>query len=281
MRDISELLDFLNHKMTMAAIYQPAIVLYLLTREGVASRSELARLLSGYEDVDVSLWDRVLMKRPKETLDDKHEIVRYNKNSQRFFLNFELKNSELVEKAKTICEEKIEAWIEREITIHELSENEILRFYRILEIAKRGNQYQIPETNIHLEEFAMQVVIDELTRRYPGEKITQQSYDNFGFDILVGSVGNPIAYVKIKVTEAPQPVFYVSEGERAFSLDNADRFQLAIVYNVNLDESTYLFLLHKGAINHNQFRLTKVYWQAKPLPSLLQKSIDTSSKKSN
>jgi len=89
-----------------------------------------------------------------------------------------------------------------------------------------------PEISVQLEEFAMRVTVRELGQRYPGEKITQQPYNNPGFDILVGTLANPLAYVRVKATQGYQPTFHLSEGERQFSIDHADRYLLAIVYAI-------------------------------------------------
>jgi hypothetical protein len=45
MRPISELLEFLTHQMSMQAVYQPVVILHLLTRGGLATRADLARVL--------------------------------------------------------------------------------------------------------------------------------------------------------------------------------------------------------------------------------------------
>ena len=101
MRKITELLEFLTHQMTMVAIYQPAIILYLLTRKGFATRTELARMLSGYDGSDLSLWDRVLMRRPKEVLVDGHQHrIDYDKESKLFKLDFNLNEQDVVAQAQ-------------------------------------------------------------------------------------------------------------------------------------------------------------------------------------
>jgi len=43
MRPIADLLDFLTHQMSMQAVYQPVVILHLLTRGGLATRADLAR----------------------------------------------------------------------------------------------------------------------------------------------------------------------------------------------------------------------------------------------
>ena len=44
MRPIADLLDFLNDQMSMQAVYQPVVILHLLTRGGLATRADLARI---------------------------------------------------------------------------------------------------------------------------------------------------------------------------------------------------------------------------------------------
>jgi len=113
MRDFAELIEFLTDTMTLMSVYQPAIILHLLAREGVDSRAALARMLSGNEDWDLEFWDRVLMDNPKRWLVGKHQILKYDKETQTFFLNFEPTDLAEVEQAKAICEQKIEAWIQK------------------------------------------------------------------------------------------------------------------------------------------------------------------------
>lgn len=277
MRPIAELLDFLSQTMTLMTVYQPAIILHLLAREGVASRAALAQMLSGNQDWELEFWDRVLMKNPKLVLVTTHQILKYDKETQTFFLNFELVDSTAVEQAKAICEQKIEAWIQKAARSNKISEAEGWRFYRVLEIAKQGNQYRwslpLPnqvaedtsEINVQLEEFAMRAAGRELGQRYPGEKITQQPYNNPGFDILVGILANPIAYVRVKATQGYQPTFHLSEGERQFSIEHANCYVLAIVYAIHLHEETYKIALQPGRIDLTTFKLIPMYWQGKML----------------
>ncbi len=46
MRPIAELLHFLTHQMSMQAVYQPVVILHLLTRGGLATRT-----LGGYDEM--------------------------------------------------------------------------------------------------------------------------------------------------------------------------------------------------------------------------------------
>jgi hypothetical protein len=273
MRPIAELLDFLAHTMTMMTVYQPAVILHLLARDGVASREALARMLSGNEELELEFWDRVLMKNPKLVLVTRHQILKYDEETQTFCLNFELTDAEAVEQAKAICEQKIEAWIQKAFGSDKIGEAESWRLYRVLEIARRSNQYGLPQseadpkTTVQLEEFGMSAAVRELEQRYPGAKLTQQPYDNPGFDILVGTLAVPVAFVRVRATLGYQPTIALSEGERQFSIDHADRYLLAMVYAVDLHEGIYKIALHSGAIDLKAFKLVPRHWQAKLLNS--------------
>lgn len=175
MRPISELLDFLETQMSMQAVYQPLVILHLLTRGGFATRVELARTLSGYDEVELEYWDRILMKNPKLTLVDTHEILNYDKDAQAFTLPFALSDSEAVMQAKAICEKAALAWIQRRIQNGDLEEAEVLRHYRSLELAKRGEHYglsaeQDDADGLALEELAMGVAVSYLQEKFPAEK---------------------------------------------------------------------------------------------------------------
>ncbi|NEQ47454.1 MAG: DUF3883 domain-containing protein [Leptolyngbya sp. SIOISBB] len=268
---LSELLDFLANQMSMQAVYQPVVILHLLTHGGFATRTDLAHTLGGYDEVGLEHWDRILMKNPKLTLVDTHEILNYDKARQAFTLPFDLSDAEAVTKAQTICEAAILTWIQRRLTSGSLDEPDVLRHYRVLELAKRGEQYQQPQIqeeadDIAVEEFAMRVVVMHLQQQYPEAKITQQPYNTPGFDVLVGTATEPIAFVKVKGTPKLALSFTLSEGERQFSIDKNEQYSLALVYAINLHQETYEFKIHHGAIKADSFLLVPLQWQVKCLP---------------
>jgi predicted house-cleaning noncanonical NTP pyrophosphatase (MazG superfamily) len=120
--------------MSMSEVYQPAIILHLLEQDGVASKQQLARVLSGYDDSVQEYYQRILMRWPKQTL-TKHDIVKYDRKGRSFVLRFELEPEELVEKAKTICENKIEEWIRKRAN-SDGSAVDASKRYRILKAAR-------------------------------------------------------------------------------------------------------------------------------------------------
>lgn len=68
MRNISELFNFLNNMMSMTDIYQPAVILHLLERNGSSTKTELSRTLSGYDEAVQEYYEKILMRWPKITL---------------------------------------------------------------------------------------------------------------------------------------------------------------------------------------------------------------------
>jgi 5-methylcytosine-specific restriction endonuclease McrA len=133
MRQLTELIGFLEGKMSMTDIYQPAIILHLLERDGSASKTELARTLSGYDGAIQAYYEKIVMRWPKITL-TKHHIVTYE--AKVFNLNFALDDSDLILRAKSICEEKIREWIEKHpFQVASSTQNPSRRF-RVLKAAR-------------------------------------------------------------------------------------------------------------------------------------------------
>lgn len=135
MRPLDELLQFLNSKMSMTEIYQPVIIRYLLEQDGTATKTELAQVLSGYDESVQEYYQKVLMRYPKATL-TKHEIISYSKENKAFQLNFELNSGQDLQKAKAICEEKILDWIKKRSTGSASSSQLASKRYRILKAAR-------------------------------------------------------------------------------------------------------------------------------------------------
>lgn len=267
MRPIADLLDFLTHQMSMQAVYQPVVILHLLTRGGLATRADLARTLGGYDEMGAEHWDRVLMKNPRLTLTETHAVLIYDKDNQTFSLPFDLSDGQAVAQAQGICETAILAWLQRRMADGSLDEAEILRHYRVLELAKHGERYHLPNPDgeaqdIAVEEFAMAAATNHLQQHYPGEKITQQPYTTPGFDVLVGTAQAPVLYAKVKATLKPTPSFTLSEGERQFSMDHSDQYQLVMIYAIDLYKEVSEIKVHQGAIKPNSFLLSPLQWQA-------------------
>ncbi len=272
MGPIADLLDFLSHRMSMQAVYQPVVLLHLLCRGGVATRADLVRTLGGYDEVGAEYWDRILMKNPRLTLTETHKVLVYDKDNQTFSLPFDLSDQAAVAQAQGLCEAAILGWLRRRMADGSLAEAEVLRHYRVLELAKCGDRYHLPSPDpevqeIALEELAMMAATNILRQQYPTAKITQQPYNTLGFDILVGTAEVPLCYAKVKATLQPSPTFSLSEGERRFSIDHESLYCLVMVYGINLHKETFELKIHKGAIRADSFAISPLEWKVAYLPT--------------
>ena len=135
MKTMDSLIEFLQYKMSMTDVYQPAVILHLLERGGASSRVDLAKVLSGFDDQVQEYYDGILMRWPKITL-TKHDIVTYEKNTKTFNLNFDLQESPKVRHAADICEDKIRNWISKKSKKETQTKIEASVRYRILKAAR-------------------------------------------------------------------------------------------------------------------------------------------------
>jgi predicted house-cleaning noncanonical NTP pyrophosphatase (MazG superfamily) len=75
------------------------------------------------------------MRWPKITL-TKHNIVTYDKKTQTFFLNVQLGDQQLIERAKQVCEAKIKDWINRKAAKDTTARVEASTRFRVLKAAR-------------------------------------------------------------------------------------------------------------------------------------------------
>jgi Domain of unknown function (DUF3883) len=113
---------------------------------------------------------------------------------------------------------------------------------------------------VEVDAFAVRVALEELQRRFPGQAVAEQPHNNPGFDIRVGSADRPIRYVEVKGTQRPAPSFLLSEGQRRFSVENHDRFMLAVVFDIDLGRERYQLYLHEGPVDEGTFTLVPSRW---------------------
>jgi hypothetical protein len=201
------------------------------------------------------------MDNPKRWLVGKHNILTYDNTSQAFYLNFDLADRGAVDEAIALCEAKIRDWIRKEIDRGKLDDAEILRLYRVLDLARQGEDYEIPAVDGDLKEFALLTAVQNLHQRYPHAPIAQQPYDTRGYAVLVGTASQPVAYVNVKATRKLSPCFWLSEGERQFSLEHSLHFLLMNIYAINLESKRYRVAYHQGAIQPQNCVLVPAYWK--------------------
>jgi hypothetical protein len=93
--------------------------------------------------------------------------------------------------------------------------------------------------------YSTDVVLDLLRHQKP-LAVTELPKNNPGFDILVD--GGSHTYVEVKGTSSPDIGFFVSEGERAFSVAHASEYATYVVFDIDLIARTHQVALFPGSI---------------------------------
>ena len=106
----------------------------------------------------------------------------------------------------------------------------------------------------------MSVAEKVLAGRYPGMAIEVQRHSNPGYDIEVKEGQDIVRYVEVKGTTKEDPRFFISENERLFSLEHADRYNLVVVHDIDLIGGSYEVSQHEGAMDE-RFRLRPTQWE--------------------
>lgn len=106
------LTEFLNERMSMTDVYQPAVIKDLLLHDGRRSKTDLARTLAQYDVSVRDYYEKVVMRWPKQTL-EKHGIVEYDRQSREFRLCHLPQDQQAREEAAQLCDQKITEWLER------------------------------------------------------------------------------------------------------------------------------------------------------------------------
>lgn len=134
MRPLSELLTFLSSEMKMTAVYQPAIIRYLLEHDGRATNAELAQVLSGYDRSVQQYFTGIVKRWPRQTLRDR-KVISYTQRGGVWQLNFALDDAQQLAFAKILCEQKIREWLASHPEIGGPAVDASVR-YRVLKAAR-------------------------------------------------------------------------------------------------------------------------------------------------
>lgn len=119
--------------------------------------------------------------------------------------------------------------------------------------------YASPETARIVDDYAMSAAESYLSKNFPGHNIEAMSRNNPGFDILVSKNDDPL-FVEVKGTQRPAPQFFLTDGERRFSKDMAERYLLLVFYRINLSEKSHDLLSRRGEIDGPSFDLSPLQW---------------------
>lgn len=131
-----------------------------------------------------------------------------------------------------------------------------------------GGGYARPSTALEVERYSVRQVIAALRAEFPGFEIYEMPRSNPGFDIRVGPGEQPVLYVEVKGTQSADPVFFMSEGERAFSCRNADRYRLHVVVGIDLKTETHASIeVRGGGLQRDDCGFRATQWRGTLAPS--------------
>lgn len=112
-----------------------------------------------------------------------------------------------------------------------------------------------------VEDMAVQVARESIATRF-GTFVTTMPRNNPGFDLLVGDSSNPVRYVEVKGTRSSDPLFFLSEGERQFSMKYSHLYSIVIVSGIDLEKGTHSSVaIHDGAIDERNFNIRPRQWR--------------------
>lgn len=100
--------------------------------------------------------------------------------------------------------------------------------------SERNHGYASPDVSTAVDEYAMKAAIGHVASLFPGHTITEMPKNNPGFDIRVGPEGAEVRFVEVKGTQASEPVFFLSEGERKFSRREKSRYSILVITGIDL-----------------------------------------------
>ena len=105
-----ELVDFLEHKMSMSHVYQPLLVRALVDAGGAATVRQLAQLFLAQDESQLLYYEKRIKEMPLKVL-KRHEVI----TSDGLFVSLSAKQLTLQQKAhiRMICEQKLQAFVQK------------------------------------------------------------------------------------------------------------------------------------------------------------------------
>ena len=153
------------------------------------------------------------------------------------------------------------------------------RFEELLSVASAGTDalpragqrnhggaggYARPEVGAAVDSYAMDAAAREIAARWPGALVERMPHNNPGFDIRVGPPSSELWFYEVKGTQASEPVFFLSEGERRFSIRESARYSLLVVVGISLRSETHTGLAERaGAVTGTGVALEPTQWRGR------------------
>lgn len=123
--------------------------------------------------------------------------------------------------------------------------------------------YADPKTAHQVEEISVKAAVKAMSDRFDTD-VEVMPHNNPGFDLRVGPHYAPIRYVEVKGTQSAAPVFFMSDGEREFSIRNAADYTLVVVTGVNVSAETHIgVMIRDGALSGADVEMQPSQWRGR------------------
>ncbi len=109
--------------------------------------------------------------------------------------------------------------------------------------------YASAETNALVDQIAIELALKTARVRFPDADVQEMPHNNPGFDIRVAIDDAITRYIEVKGTLKPTPRFFLTEGERQFSIANSDTYSLWVFHNLDAETRTGVLAEHDGSVN--------------------------------
>jgi predicted house-cleaning noncanonical NTP pyrophosphatase (MazG superfamily) len=109
MQKIDHLIEYLQDELTASQVNQAAIILQLLENGGRATKADLIRRLTDFNNPLMFFYETVLSRATQLDLQQK-DVFTYDEKTENYFLNVSLVDTYRVEKAVKLCRLVINDW---------------------------------------------------------------------------------------------------------------------------------------------------------------------------
>jgi len=120
--------------------------------------------------------------------------------------------------------------------------------------------YASPEVARAIDAYAMNVAEGYIRARYAEQTVIRQAHNNPGFDLLVTVHEEVMRYIEVKGSQFSLPRFFLTEGERQFSISHAAMYTMLVVYAIDTSARTHELLCYDGSIVEAEFVLQPTQW---------------------
>lgn len=116
-----------------------------------------------------------------------------------------------------------------------------------------------------VEKISVAAAVTAMQDRF-GAPVHVMPHNNPAFDLRVGPEASPIRFVEVKGTQSAAPVFFMSDGEREFSIHNSARYTLIVVSGVDVDAGTNASISTRdGALTGDDVEMRPSQWRGRLL----------------